>query len=60
MGQDLNASDKARVEWCISVLNDVKDLGRNNSLGDKWPDVVMVIAALKRVLHQNLPDHADT
>jgi hypothetical protein len=56
--QHLSESDTARVEWCISVLEDVKTLGRDNTLGDSWPHVVMVIGALKRVLQPNLPDHA--
>lgn len=55
MGQDLNSSDTARIEWCISTLNGMKALGREAPLGDKWPDLVMVIAALKRVLEPNLP-----
>lgn len=59
MGQDLNASDTARLEWCISTLDSVKDLGRNEPLGDKWRDVVMVIGALKRVLQPNLSETID-
>ena len=55
MGQDLNDSDKARIEWCISVLRDIADLGRNQPLGDLYPQAVMVIGTLKRVLDPNIP-----
>lgn len=54
MGQDLNASDVARLEWCLSTLESVKDIGRDAPLGDRWPDVVMVIGTIKRVLEPNL------
>lgn len=56
MGQDLNLSDVARLEWCVTTLNRVKDLGRDVPLGDRWPEVVMVISTLKRVLQPNLDE----
>jgi hypothetical protein len=58
MGQDLNTSDQARIEWCITTLCAVKDLGRLQPLGDMWPQVVMVIGALRRVLEPNLSEQA--
>lgn len=51
------SSDTLRIEWSIEVLEDVKALGRDKPLGDKWPDLVMVIGTLKRVLEPNLSEH---
>lgn len=56
MGQDLNASDVARLEWCILALESVKNLGRNSPLGNRWADVVVVIGTIKNVLKPNLVD----
>jgi len=46
----LDASDLARLEFCLNTLTGLKNLGRHNPLGDKWPEVVIVLDALKTVL----------
>jgi len=46
----LDASDLARLEFCLNTLTSLKNLGRHNPLGDKWPEVVIVLDALKTVL----------
>ena len=46
----LDASDLARLEFCLNTLTGLKNLGRHNPLGEKWPEVVIVIDALKTVL----------
>lgn len=46
----LDASDLARLEFCLNTLTGLKNLGRHNPLGDKWPEIVIVLDALKTVL----------
>jgi len=50
----LDASDLARLEFCLNTLTSLKNLGRHNPLGDKWPEVVIVLDALKTVLRPTL------
>ncbi len=50
----VSESDRARIEWCIVTVRDIADLGRDKPLGDLYPQVVMVIDALNRVLEPNI------
>lgn len=50
MGLDTNESNKARIEWCISTVREIADLGRDKPLSDLYPQAVVVVNALKRVL----------
>lgn len=50
----LDASDLARLEFCLNTLTGLKNLGRHNPLGDKWPEIVIVLDALKTVLRPTL------
>lgn len=47
-------SDKVRLEWCITTLQEVVKLGRDKPLGSEYPNVLMVISTIKRVLQPNL------
>lgn len=49
-----NTSDAERVRFSIQLLTDIKALGRDAVLGDKWVDLVIVIGALKRVLEEDV------
>lgn len=53
----MNESDRRRIEFCISTLRDIADLGRDKPLGDLYPAVVMCIDTLKTTLRHN--DDAD-
>ena len=54
MSEQLNDSDKARLEWCVAMVREIADLGRDKPLGDLYPQAVQVVAALKRVLEPNV------
>ncbi|MES2942945.1 MAG: hypothetical protein V4772_08775 [Pseudomonadota bacterium] len=46
------SSDTLRIDWCVRVLEAIKQGGREK-LGDAYPEVLQVIGALKRVLEPN-------
>lgn len=54
VGQDLNSSDQARIEWCAEAVRQIADLGRDKPLGDLYPLAVQVLGALHRVLEPNV------
>jgi len=49
------SSDTLRIDWCVRVLEGIKQGGREK-LGDAYPEVLQVIGALKRVLEPNIDD----
>lgn len=50
----VSESDRARIEWCINIVREIADLGRDKPLGDLYPQAVMVSATLKKVLEPNI------
>lgn len=50
----MNESDRARIEWCIIVMQDIANLGRDKVLGDMYPHTLQVLGALKRVLEPTI------
>jgi hypothetical protein len=51
--ESMSSSDRERIEWCLSTVRDIADLGREK-LGDLYPEAVMVCGALNRVLEPNI------
>jgi len=49
----LNDSDRARIEFCVTQLREIADLGRP-VLGDHYPTTLMIIGALNKVLEPNI------
>jgi len=49
----LNESDRARIEYCVTQLREIANLGRP-VLGDYYPETLMIIGALKKVLDPNI------
>jgi hypothetical protein len=50
----VSESDKERIEWCIATVREIADLGRDKPLGNLYPQAVMVVGTLKRVLEPNI------
>jgi len=44
-------SDELRIDWCVKTLNDISKGGREK-LGDAYPQILMIIDTLKRVLQK--------
>lgn len=46
------ATDYLRIDWCVKTLDGLQKGGREK-LGDSYPEILMAIDALKRVLQPN-------
>ena len=56
MSGAMNESDRERIEWCVSIMRSIADLGRTAPLGDMYPLAVHAIATLKRLIDKELCD----
>lgn len=46
-------SDMLRIDWCVRMLEGIKEGGREK-LGDAYPDIIQIVGALKRVMEPSL------
>ena len=52
----MESSDKERLLYVARVLREIADLKRDKPLGDLYPEAVMSLGTIKRVLNMNDAD----